>query len=89
MKYSEKEMAARKQMAMAAANFFVNEGFDHVMVSITRIRAEVTLFLDSAALLSAAEQQCKPFMIDGASTEVGEDCTADGNYYYYLELEWL
>lgn len=89
MKYSEKEIAARKQMAMAAANFFVNEGFEHVTVSLTRIRADVTLFLDSAALLSAAEQQCKPFMIDGASTNIGECITAVGNHYYYLELDWL
>lgn len=89
MKYSEKETAARKQMAMAAANFFVNEGFEHVTVSITRIRAEVTLFLDSAALLSAAEQQSKPFQIDGTSTNTGEGRTAVGDHYYYLELEWL
>lgn len=89
MKYSEKEMAARKQMAMAAANFFVNEAFVHVTVSITRIRAEVTVFLDSTDLLSAAEHQSKPFMIDGASTKSGEGCTAVGDHYYYLTLEWL
>lgn len=89
MKYSEKEIAARKQMAMAAANFFVNGGFEHVTVSITRIRAEVTLFLDSSALLSAAEQQCKPFMIDGASQVSGEDNAGVDNHYYYLTLEWL
>ena len=89
MKYSEKEIAARKQIAMAAANFFVNEGFEHVTVSITRNRAEVTLFLDSAVLLSAAEEQCKPFMIDGASMKSGEGCTANYGQYYYLELEWL
>lgn len=82
-------MAARKQMAMAAANFFVNEGFEHVTVSITRTRAEVTLFFDSEALRSAAEQQSKLFMMDGASREVGEDCTKIGGHYYYLELEWL
>ena len=89
MKYSEKEIAARKQMAMAAANFFVNEGFDNVEVSITRIRAEVTLFLDSASLLSAAEHQIKPFMIDGASQESGEGNTGVYGHYYYLTLEWL
>lgn len=89
MKYSEKEMAARKQMAMAAANFFVNEGFVHVTVSITRIRAEVTVFLDSTDLLSAAEHQSMPFMIDGASRESGEGVTAVGDHYYYLTLEWL
>lgn len=89
MKYSEKEMTARKQIAMAAANFFVNEGFEHVTVSITRIRAEVTLFLDSAALLSAAKQQVMPFMIDGSAMESGENCTDVGNHYYYLTLEWL
>ena len=82
-------MTARKQMAMAAANFLINQGFVHVTVSITRIRAEVTLFLDSAALLSAAEQQCKPFMIDGASQESGEDNAGVNNHYYYLTLEWL
>lgn len=89
MKYSEKEMAARKQMAMAAANFFVNEGFEHVTASITRIRVEVTLFFDSEDLRSAAEHQSKPFMIDGASTKVGEGCTNIGDHYYYLKLEWL
>lgn len=89
MKYSEKETAARKQMAMAAANFFVNEGFEHVTVSITRISAEVTLYFDTEAYRSCAEQLSKPFMIDGASTQVGEGCTAVGNHYYYLELEWL
>lgn len=82
-------MAARKQMAMAAANFFVNGGFDHVTVSITRIRAEVTLFLDSAALLAAAEHQSNPFMIYGASRKSGENVTAVGDHYYYLTLEWL
>ena len=89
MKYTEKEIAARKQMAMAAANFFVNEGFEHVTVSITRIRAEVTLFLDTAGLLSVAEQQSKPFLIDGVSKETGEGTTAGDNHYYYMELEWL
>lgn len=89
MKYSEKEMSARKQMAMAAANFFVNEGFEHVTVTITRIRAEVTLFLDSTDLLAAAEHQSKPFMIDGASTKVCEGCTAVGDHFYYIELNWL
>ena len=74
---------------MAAANFFVNEGFEHVTVSITRTRAEVTLFLDSAALLSAAEQQSKPFMLDGTSMKSGEGCTGVYGQYYYLELEWL
>ena len=89
MKYSEKEMTARKQMAMAAANFLINQGFVHVTVSITRTRAEVTSFFDSAALLSAAEQQCKPFMIDGASQESGEGNAGVDNHYYYLTLEWL
>ena len=89
MKYTEKEIAARKQMAMAAANFFVNEGFEHVTVSITRIRAEVTLFLDTAGLLSVAEQQSKPFLIDGVSKETGEGPTAGDNHDYYMELEWL
>ena len=89
MKYSEKEMTARKQIAMAAANFFVNEGFEHVTVSITRIRAEVTLFLDSAALLSAAEQQSIPFLIDGVGMKSGEGTTEHDNHYYYMELEWL
>ena len=89
MKYSEKEMTARKQMAMAAANFLINQGFVHVTVSITITRAEVTLFFDSAALLSAAKQQVMPFMIDGASLEAGEDTTKCGDHFYYLTLEWL
>lgn len=89
MNYSEKEMAARKQIAMAAANFFVNEGFEHVTKSITRTRAYVTLFFDSAALLSAAKQQCNPFMIDGASQEYDEGITESDDHYYYLTLEWL
>ena len=89
MKYSEKEIAARKQMAMCAGNFFVTAGYRHVTISLTTIRAEVTLFLDSADEVTVAEQLSKPFMIDGASTESGEGCTAAGNHYYYLELEWL
>lgn len=89
MKYSEKEMTARKQMAMAAANFLINQGFVHVTVSITIIRAEVTLFFDSAALLSAAKHQVMPFMIDGSSMESGENCTDAGDHFYYLTLEWL
>ena len=89
MKYSEKEMAARKQMAMAAANFLINQGFVHVTVSITRTRAEVTSFFDSAVLHSAAEQQIKPFMIEGAALKAGEDTTAVGDHFYYLTLEWL
>ena len=89
MKYSEKEIAARKQMAMAAANFFVNEGFEHVTGSITRIRAEVTLFLDSAVLLRVAEQQSIPFLIDGVGMKSGEDTTEYDNRFYYMELNWL
>lgn len=89
MKYSEKEIAARKQIAMAAANFLINQGFVHVTVSITRIRAEVTSFFDSAALLSAAKQQVMPFMIDGASLYSKEDFTEKGDHFYYLTLEWL
>lgn len=76
-------------MAMAAANFLINQGFVHVTVSITSTRAEVTLFFDSAALLSAAKQLVMPFMIDGAAMESGENCTDVGNHYYYLTLEWL
>ena len=82
-------MTARKQKAMAAANFLINQGFVHVTVSITIIRAEVTLFFDSAALLSAAKQQVMPFMIDGAAMESGENCTDAGDHFYYLTLEWL
>ena len=89
MKYSEKEIAARKQIAMTAANFFVNEGFNHVTMSITRIRAEVTLFLDFSASLEVAKQLSKPFMIDGAAMEAGEGITEGDNHYYYLTLEWL
>ena len=89
MKYSEKEIAARKQMAMAAANYLINQGFRHVTVSITRIRAEVTLFFDSADEATEAEQLSKPFIIDGASSEIGNGGTAAGDHYYYLELEWL
>ena len=76
-------------MAMAAANFLINQGFVHVTVSITSTRAEVTLFFDSAALLSAAKQQVMPFMIDGASQKAGEDTTAVVDHFYYLELKWL
>ena len=89
MKYSEKEIAARKQLAMAAANFFVNEGFDHVTVSITRTRAEVTQLRDFSDELEAAKKQVQPFIIDGASQKTGEDTTECGGHFYYLEMEWL
>lgn len=89
MKYSEKEIAARKQVAMCAGNFFVTAGYRHVTLSLTTTMAEVTLFLDSADEVTAAEQLSKPFMIDGASRETGEGCTAVGDHYYYMTLEWL
>lgn len=89
MKYSEKEIAARKQIAMAAGNFFVSEGFRHVTISMTRNGADVTLFLDFADEVIAAEQLSKPFMLDGASRRSEEGCTSAGDHYYYLTLEWL
>ena len=89
MKYSEKEMTARKQIAMAAANFLINQGFVHVTVSITIIRAEVTLFFDFADDLEAAKKLVMPFMIDGAAMESGENCTDACDHFYYLTLDWL
>ena len=89
MKYSNQEIAARKQVAMSAANFYVTAGFRHVTMSITTTHAEVTLFLDKRDELEEAIQMSKPFMLDGTSRESDKGTTSVGDNYYYLTLEWL
>lgn len=89
MKYTNNEIVARKQLAIAASTYLVVAGFDHVTMSITTYSADVTVFTDTEEQVKDAAKKCRPFIPDGAGYSIKKSHTEGRGDFYYLTIEWL
>ena len=89
MTYSEKESAAKKQVAISAVSYFVSQGANHVTLSLTSITARMTVFCETFEEAQEYEQQSSIFMLDGTLRQIRELPITDDEIIYTLELDWL
>lgn len=89
MKYSEKEIAARKQVAIAAVSYYASQGDIHVTLSLSTVTANMTVYGETMEEVLEYERQSSTFILDGTSRQIREIPISDNETFYSLNIDWL